>query len=379
MADPPQDIQVRRFVRPIGVTGLGTTQPGRTARRMRTLSESFDGVLPTGPIADPATPPVELSYLTLAPLVARGLARADETAGAGATAGGESISSEADGESDATAPAGDELRVRDLLRDDDRGSAGERDVRPTDFTVSDAPRRTIDEDGEDDARSGRLTGSTDSSDDKSSLSGPGNAEWGHSGDSGAHGSDRPREGSVSDPTRTVVEQSAHGVDPAGAQADPSHPEYRHDSSPQEGFEPGRGSQRQAGDGPSDGVPTTVVHRGAPRRDEAGGGTEGQTSPAIDGEASSRSPGNGHGGPSLTVTGPEMTAVSAATDADSASRTNGSQRQSRPTGSHSDDSDKETVTERTVIRSDGRLNDRVFDRLYEELSRKMRLDREREGR
>lgn len=42
-------------------------------------------------------------------------------------------------------------------------------------------------------------------------------------------------------------------------------------------------------------------------------------------------------------------------------------------------EREAVAERMVIRPDGRVNERVLDRLYEEFDRKMRLERRREGR
>jgi len=377
--DTPQDIQLSRFVRPIGVTGLGTVQPGRTARRIRTTRDPFDGVLATGVNAEPGAPPADLSYLTLAPLVAQALSRPDESGAAGTTAGGGSISSDASEESESTGPAGAELRVHELLGTDGVESGEERGLRPSDLTVSDASGRTIDEDGDTDGRAGRLSNRTDSSDGRHSLSGWDDADGGPSGDSHADRSEWSGGETVSDPTRTVVEQSAHGVDTPGAHHHPSRPADRQDSSPPATFNPGEGPERQGGEGPDDGVPTTVVHRGAPRSDESGGGPGGQTGPATDGDAGGRAPVNGHGGQSLTVTGPGMTAVSGATDADSVSQSAGTKQESRPAGFHGEDSGEEGVTERTVIRSDGRLNDRVFDRLYEEVSRKMRLEREREGR
>lgn len=364
MADTPQDIQLRRFVRPIGVTGLGTAPlPGRTERRLGTLGDSFDGVLAAGVSADPGTPPADLSYLTLAPLVAQGLARGERNGGADPTSGAESIPGDGDDDSGSTAPGGDELRVRELLRDDDVSSS-ERDPRLTGVTVSEGPPRTISDEGDEDdeSRSAGRSARTDRSDRGSSLSGRDERDGHRGGDGPADVSDWDPERGGTEPPRTVVEQSAHDVDIPGTDRDSSGRDTsRRDRrserpvpSPPDGPGPTQGSDTPPRRGPSDAVPTTVVHRGTP-------------------------PGEGRGGPALTVTGPGTTEVAAESDADPVSGANGTERQSRVSGSPGEQSGVEAVADRTVIRSDGRLNERVFDRLYEEVSRKMRLERDREGR
>lgn len=381
MADTPQDIQLSRFVRPIGVTGLGTVQPGRTARRLRTISEGFDGVLATDGSAEPGTPPAALSYLTLAPLVSQGLARDERDAGAGPTASAESVPGDADDDSGSATPEGDELRVRELLRDDG-APTGERDLHPADLTVSGDPRRTSSDESSEGGRTGRGSNRGDRSDGASSLTGRTDQRGHRGGDGPAEQPNWDRGEPRSDPPGTVVEQSTTGGDGPGTEGDVAgrvDSPGRQTPSPPNDSRPGESSDGTALDNSSEPVPTTVVHRGASSSEESGAGPGGQTGPVTDPEAGVRTPGNGRGGPALSVTAPGMTEVSAETIAESVSEPNGSQRQSRPTGSPGEETGDEAVAERTIIRSDGRLNDRVFDRLYEEVSRKIRRERDREGR
>lgn len=375
MADTPQNIQLRRFVRPIGVTGLGTTQTGRTARRMRTLGDSFDGVLATGVSPGAGAPLADLSYLTLAPLVAQGLMRDERDRGAALTASTESIPSDADDDSGPDAPEGDERRVRELLDDDGDVATDNRDQRLADMTVSEDQRRTLDDESGDENRSERRSGGTGRSDRHSPLIRRGGQDSHRGGDGPGELSDWNQEASVNDPPRTVVEQSAHDVERSESERPLSDPGDSQASSPADEPGPVQGSDSPSMQGPSDVVPTTVVHHGVRGSDKSGPGTR----PGTDAGTGVHTPGNGHGGPSLTVTGPGMTEMSTETDAASPSEPNGTHRQFRPTDPQREEASAEAVTERTVIRSDGRLNERVFDRLYEEVSRKMRLERDREGR
>lgn len=346
---------------------------------MRTLSDTFDGVLATGVSADPGTPPADLSYLTLAPLVTQELTRDADTSEAEPTTSEQSIPNDSDDESESSGPERDELRVQELLHEEGDRSAGEQDLWPNDLTVSDAPQRTLEDKAGGEDRSEQLSERTSRSDGQSSLIGQGGQDGHWTEDGSVDVSDRNREWPVSDPPPTDVEQAAHGMDLSEAQRQPSGPDDREASIPPEDFRPVRGSESQAERGPSDAVPTTVVQHGASSNDESGAGPEGQTGPVSDPEVGVRTPRNGRGGPALTVTGLRKTEVSTESDTGSDSEPDDTQRQSRTTDSPGEETEDEAVAERTVIRSDGRLNDRVFDRLYEEVSRKMRLERNREGR
>lgn len=358
MVDPPENIELRRFARPIGVTGIGTTPDGRTERRLTTVTGSFDGVLATGVDADPGAPPAALSYLTLAPLLAKTLAADDRDARPETPSTDRLAPGERPADSESSAHDGAERRVRELLSRDADEAASDSDLRPTDMTVSrEPPRKATDE---------QDTG--DDSDRRRGQDGPIDApDW-------------PADSTVSEPTRTVVKQSTHkagraDTDPATTSQDdwqvPDPPDARGPDH-QAGS---TGAQAFTGDGP-----TTVVHGGRRGAGEPGGTADGRGGPPIPTETGGRKPADDLGRPSLTVTGPSVSGASTATDADSLDEVGGADSSTRATGAHTNESaGDDGVTERTVIQSDGRLNERVFDRLYEEVSRKMRLERDREGR
>ena len=377
MADTPQNIQLRRFIRPIGVTGLGTDPDSRTERRLGTVSESFDGVLATAVGADPGAPPATLSYLTLAPLLAQTLASDERDARRG-TASSEGVTpGDAVDDTGSVAPEGDEPRVRDLLSEDGDESASGRDLRPTDLTVSrEPPRNAADEQDAGETSDWRQE-QPGRSNGQSSLTGP-NGYRRMDGSSDAP--DWPLGRSVSGPTRTVVERSTH--DTGSADTDPataSQNDWQASAPPDR-----RGSAQQIGSSessaPTASVPTTVVHGRRPGTGESGAKASGPRGQPTTTEMSGRTTGADRGGPSLTITDPDVSGNSIERDTNTVDEAGGDGSTTRRTGFHTDGSDSDDgVAERTVIRSDGRLNERVFDRVYEAVSRKMRLERDREGR
>jgi len=371
VADLPQHIDCRRFVRPVGVTGLGAAGTDRAERRPRTVTDEFDGVLATDVRPDSGGPPAKLSYLTLAPLLAQSLGGGrrngrDPTADARRPRR-DDASADEDPKDDDREPT-----VREVIREDATGTASDRDAAPSDLTITSGPRDRETDRGERSAPaddpSGR--GNVDpemrtgrpGSDREDGGSGPDAPEWvgpdaspADRESDGASGPDRPADLSVTDATRTVIERSstAAGTDDGDGPAWTVTPETPADTS-------------RSGDQP----PTTVA-RGPDSAESTGGDLR-------------RSP-------SLTVTrnpafGSRNQANGDASDAGDAGdagvpTTSETDSVARDGPAHSPEPGSDAATPdptRTVIQSDGRVNERVLDRLYEEISRKMRLERTREG-
>ena len=356
--------------------GLDIPPDSQTERRLRTVSESFDGMLATSVSADPGAPPATLSYLTLAPLLAQTLA-SDERDTGGGTASSEKVTpGDAADDTGSAAPESDEPQVRDLLNGDRDKSIPGRDPRPIDLRVGGEPPQNAAD--EQDAReiSNPQPDQSEQSNEQSSPTGPD----GYRGQDGSSDtSDWPPGRSVSEPTRTVVERSTHNT--GSADTDPatsSQDDWQAPAAPDR-----RGSAQQAGisksSAPTASVPTTVVHGGRPGTDESEQKAGGPSGQPTTNEMSGRTTGADRGGPSLTVTDPGVSGNSIETDADAADEEGGDSSTTCRTRSHANRSDSDDVIERTVIRSDGRLNERVFARVYEAVSRKMRLERDREGR
>ncbi|GCF15382.1 hypothetical protein Harman_33170 [Haloarcula mannanilytica] len=348
---------------------------------MRTLDDGFDGVLATSVSTEAGAPPADLSYLTLTPLVAQRLLRDERDDGADRMSLGESPTGDQEGEADSPAPQGDELRVRELLRDDGDGTADSRDQHPTEMTVSEPQNRSINDHADEEGGSTRRASQTERSDGRSLTDWDGQASQ-PGGDESAELSERAEEWPASESPRTVVEQSGPaggGPGTVGESAGRDSRSERVGPSSSERGGPGRESRGASERAPGDGIPTTVVHQGTPDGEGHEGATSGQSGPANDSGGGHTAPGDGRDAPGLTVTVPGVSEVSANADGASVPDASTAQRQSAPTDSETEEPSDSAITERTVIRSDGRLNERVFDRLYEEVSRKMRLERNREGR
>ncbi|WP_436926289.1 hypothetical protein [Halosimplex amylolyticum] len=365
MAENPKDIELRRFARPIGVTGLGATAAGRTEHRLATVTGSFDGVLATGVRAGPGGPPTALSYLTLAPLVARAFASEDRDARSRSSP---ELSPPGEEAVDGDRPDADEeqVRVREVIRGDATESTAD-DLLGRDLTVSSSPSRRDAGDVPD--------GQPDGRPDPTQHEGRGRFDGRdggdrHDGDDGQNrGGDSTANLTVSDPVRTVVEESTSDADGTATVPAAETLGDAFERNPPGGNRSESGETSARGPGAAETVPTTVASAGSPTA-----------------AASGRSPGDVDRGPSLTVTGgsgPSIDAVVDGVEESVADADSGSDRGSGAVGERggrsADATGDDGVAERTVIQSDGRVNERVLDRLYEEFDRKMRREREREGR
>lgn len=344
------DVKLPRFIRWIGITGLSEFGEQSDKRSSIGVLRPFVGVLePTVRQEQSRHVIPQLAYLTLAPLVTREFTKIDEPDRQTGRTG-----------ADAKEPTGadeeaSDPRVRDVLQ---------RRVREQ----SDSEPTSADETGEDADRGGsgpsglELTtlqrtiqdariGSRDT--DSGNSSPPDRIGWrGETVQEDAFGTTRP--------SRTVVDPS--GLDRRFA-LDAAHT--------------GDGSTTAGQSGTA--TPTMKL------LDEHGVGQHGTRSDAdsspflSDVGLDSRDADREDAGPDLTVkrTGQSAQPAETADQGDSDVAGSAQSQAGWRAGSQSDRGG--LSTERTVIAEDGSVNQRVFDRLYQELTRKRQIERNRKGR
>ncbi len=434
VTDALTDIDLPRFSRQIGVTGLGQVGSGDAGPRPVGVLRPFRGVLAGGVSQRRVggTSP-QLAYLTLASLVDHGLR--DRRAEAGQHDGF--------GRSAATGTVvrrpGDESKEVESVERDSDDTAEEPTVwellRTTGPESADEASETSERAGLDGVSRDVSTASTlsrtvrplNERDAPDETSGPVDAP-GWTGETGVGGVDSGQ------PSRTVVDRSDRspdGVETTGSDTGDSEPtgsdeptvrDRLRDAAPEPstttadrvgGTEPvgtvvdravfpyGRGTaESDAGEtiglrtrdafdtgtretvdntteSPAGQPRMTVVHQ----HDPAGEGEQqprrrtastGEGSPAREQSAgawSAESPRR----PGLTVRQPQATGQRSAAEPSDL-------HDGRPAGRTEPRSGAESMsTPPTVIANDGSVNDRVLDRLYAELRRKERIERDREGR
>lgn len=354
MTEPHADIDLPRFSRRVGVTGLARVDEGTGGRSPSGVCSPFAGVLETV-VQDGGQrgPTPHLAYLTLAPLVAPELAR---------TAASSEHSGRSDGDATDSTPTADdtaELRVHEVLRDvqreratdvfleasvaetADRGSDSDgsalatlertvRDLRgdppatespPTD--TADLPDWRLDTGSRNrpDVDAGTVV-DVPAPDAEASSAGPSRQnEWSSIDPEATAVFDQP---GTDAPAMTVVE--ARGSDPGRAGRDTENPAVVVDA-----------ASPDTGDSSRSDPDLTVERAGRIQR------SSGETPPAVGTETAA---------PRTQDEQDDQTAPPRGGDGRSEIR--------------------------TVLQPDGSVNERVLDRLYQELTRKQRLERSREG-
>lgn len=363
------DTELPRFSRRIGVSDLAEFGERSDERPPIGVLRPFAGILDTTVRPDRSRHAMpRLAYLTLAPLVTRELAtedERDERAGRTGTDTGAPTGNESTGADERAK----EPRVRDVLRDE----TGERTAyEPT----------TAEEVGEDTDRGGsELIPLERTAPDTRNE--PPDTESGGSSPTDLTGwrSENVRDDALgtTGPPKTLVDRSDFDLDhpPALGTADTGGGV----TVPSEGWlgsDIRKGSVTAGQSGPA--TPTMRL------LGEPGGGRDEPRSDAGDslfavGEAGpdSRDTPRAGAGPELTV---KRTGRSAQTPetTDPGDRDVGGPAQSRAGWRAGPPSERDgSSTEGTVIAEDGTVNHRVLDRLYQELKRKRRIERSREGR
>lgn len=368
MTEHYAEIDLPRFCRHIGVTGLGGVDDGAGGRAPIGVVSPFAGVLETR-VRDAGRrgPLPQLAYLTLAPLVTRDLAPTVESTAPSASGG--------DDRADATPTddATEEPRVRDGIRERQQeregdstpstgrdGMDGERGAPGSTLTTLERTVRDLRGDSQ-------ATEST-------THDMPDRSEW------------RPDTGSTNAPLEgTVVDVAVHA--PAETSVESAGPNEWSGSGQGAGTDAptmtvvaARGtvpaSRGDAGDGPVPARGSNAIRDAGTTPARSTRADSGGSSVVFDDAgADNRTSGDERRGPSLTV---ERAGSTESPDAATPTSTASSSTASRPDRAPSPQgSDQPEV--RTVLERDGSVNERVLDRLYEELTRRQRLDRSREGR
>lgn len=406
MVDTPQNIQLRRFTRSITVAGLGAG-PDDQANPSPTVTRSFDGVLGLGISTEPRGSPVHLSYLTLAPLLAREFARKSHHRRSPQT---ESLVPKGDSTGDDSSDADEKLRVRELLRGDGDDTLPGSDALGKDLTVTagpgqsetagpgpeDAPNERADRSRRSDHNEGNdpLPGSDALGRDLTVTAGPEQRETAGPGPGDApdkrvdrsgrpdrwqqspwrHGPGGAPDLTAAKPVRTVVGRPVSEEERGDPQ--PQRTGALPGPTPPGGAGPERGTSRGLHESTAS-VETTVTRATA---------EEPETEEDVTSSSSAASADAGHPmssddrrGSALTVTSGQASPTASEDESDELSELEYGDPDDA-NGAHAGrQKDRESVDERMIIRSDGRVNERVLDRLYEEFDRKMRLKRRREGR
>lgn len=357
MVDTPQNIQLRRFARSITVAGL-CAGPNDQANPSPTVTRSFDGVLGLGIGTEPRGSPVHLSYLTLAPLLAREFARESRHERSPQT---ESPVSKGNSTGDDSSDAHEKLRVRDLVRNEVDDSPSGSDALGRDLTVTAGPEQR-------ETAGPRPEDAPDERADRSGRSDRWQQSLWH------HGPDGAPDLTAAEPVRTVVGR------PVSEEGRGDRRSQRTGARPGPTPPGGAGPEREASGGSRESTAdvATTVARATVEEPETEEDVMSSSSPAPT-DAGRLTSSDDRGGPVLTVTSGRASSAASEDESDELGESERGDPDDVIGAREGRRREREAVAERMVIRPDGRVNERVLDRLYEEFDRKMRLERRREGR